>query len=216
MRSKPKPRPSKPWMLSTDPVMTYFGIPSAYWLDLKPYDPVAAAETLTLPMLILQGERDYQVTMTDFQLWQTAWPGTITSRLFRTRRLITCCSAAKVLAPPAGAHFLGATIYIANWISKHLFLPLPRDATRPPTYHSRSLIMANDNTNLSSSHTGAQRCGMLRRPPGADAQGRRDHGRGHARTRIAEEAGAVAVMALERVPVDSSWTGGVAWIPIRA
>ncbi len=60
---------------STDPATTYFGVPAAYWLDLKPYDPVAAAQTLTLPMLILQGERDYQVTMTDFQLWQDGLAG---------------------------------------------------------------------------------------------------------------------------------------------
>lgn len=46
------------------------GAPAAYWLDLRAYDPVATAQTLTLPMLVLQGERDYQVTMTDFGLWQ--------------------------------------------------------------------------------------------------------------------------------------------------
>lgn len=47
----------------------------AYWIDLAAYDPVAVAETLTLPMLILQGERDYQVNMTDFSLWQKALGG---------------------------------------------------------------------------------------------------------------------------------------------
>jgi uncharacterized protein len=60
---------------STDPSKTYLGIPAAYWLDLKQYDPVAVAQTLTLPMLILQGERDYQVTMTDFKLWQDGLAG---------------------------------------------------------------------------------------------------------------------------------------------
>ena len=35
-------------------------------LDLKEYDPAASAKKLGIPMLILQGERDYQVTMTDF------------------------------------------------------------------------------------------------------------------------------------------------------
>jgi hypothetical protein len=48
------------------------GVPVSYWVDLKEYDPAAAAKKLAIPMLILQGERDYQVTMTDFALWKTA------------------------------------------------------------------------------------------------------------------------------------------------
>ncbi len=52
------------------------GVPAAYWLDLKGYDPAAFAKKLAMPMLILQGERDYQVTMTDFGLWKAAVGGT--------------------------------------------------------------------------------------------------------------------------------------------
>ena len=48
------------------------GKPAAYWVDLKGYDPAAAAMKLGIPMLILQGERDSQVTMADFALWKTA------------------------------------------------------------------------------------------------------------------------------------------------
>jgi dienelactone hydrolase len=48
------------------------GVPVAYWVDLKEYDPAAAAKKLGIPMLILQGERDSQVTMADFALWKTA------------------------------------------------------------------------------------------------------------------------------------------------
>ena len=48
------------------------GVPVAYWVDLKGYDPAAAAKKLGIPMLILQGERDYQVTMADFGMWKTA------------------------------------------------------------------------------------------------------------------------------------------------
>jgi dienelactone hydrolase len=51
------------------PVM---GAPVAYWLDLKGYDPAALAKKLALPMLILQGDRDFQVTMKDFALWKAA------------------------------------------------------------------------------------------------------------------------------------------------
>jgi dienelactone hydrolase len=46
--------------------------PASYWAELEKYDPVAAAEKLAIPMLILQGERDYQVTMQDFALWKAA------------------------------------------------------------------------------------------------------------------------------------------------
>jgi dienelactone hydrolase len=42
-----------------------FGVPPAYWLDLRTYDPVAVAAGLGKPMLILQGARDYQVTIPD-------------------------------------------------------------------------------------------------------------------------------------------------------
>ena len=48
------------------------GVPVSYWLDLKDYDAAAAAKQVGIPMLILQGERDYQVTMADFALWKTA------------------------------------------------------------------------------------------------------------------------------------------------
>jgi dienelactone hydrolase len=51
------------------------GVPVAYWLDLKGYDPVALAKKLALPMLILQGERDFQVSMKDFALWKAAVGG---------------------------------------------------------------------------------------------------------------------------------------------
>ena len=46
------------------------GIPTKYWLDLRGYDPAAAAKELPKPLLILQGQRDYQVTMEDFAGWK--------------------------------------------------------------------------------------------------------------------------------------------------
>lgn len=48
------------------------GAPASYWLDLHGYDPPQAARALKRPMLILQGERDYQVTMEDFRRWNAA------------------------------------------------------------------------------------------------------------------------------------------------
>lgn len=49
-----------------------FGGPKSYWVDLAGYDPAEAAKTLTQPLLILQGGRDYQVTMKDFDRWKQA------------------------------------------------------------------------------------------------------------------------------------------------
>jgi dienelactone hydrolase len=49
--------------------------PEAYWHDLEAYSPTQTAATLTLPMLILQGERDYQVTLADLQGWRNAVGG---------------------------------------------------------------------------------------------------------------------------------------------
>jgi uncharacterized protein len=46
--------------------------PESYWRDLDAHKPAEIAKKLTLPMLILQGERDYQVTMADLQGWKDA------------------------------------------------------------------------------------------------------------------------------------------------
>jgi dienelactone hydrolase len=46
--------------------------PPSYWKDLAGYQPAAVAATLKIPMLILQGEADYQVTMEDFAGWKKA------------------------------------------------------------------------------------------------------------------------------------------------
>ena len=46
------------------------GVPAAYWLALRDYRPAETAAKFHRPMLVLQGERDYQVTMTDFDGWK--------------------------------------------------------------------------------------------------------------------------------------------------
>jgi fermentation-respiration switch protein FrsA (DUF1100 family) len=51
------------------------GVPARYWLDLRGYRPSVQAAQLRQPMFIIQGERDYQVTMVDFREWQTALAG---------------------------------------------------------------------------------------------------------------------------------------------
>jgi uncharacterized protein len=51
------------------------GLPVVYWLNLKGYDPAAEARKLNIPILLLQGERDSQVTLKDFDLWKKGLAG---------------------------------------------------------------------------------------------------------------------------------------------
>ncbi|HOP09542.1 MAG TPA: alpha/beta fold hydrolase [Candidatus Methanofastidiosa archaeon] len=51
------------------------GAARAYWEDLSTYDQVEVARGLDTPILVVQGERDYQVTMEDFQLWEYGLSG---------------------------------------------------------------------------------------------------------------------------------------------
>ncbi len=51
------------------------GAPKSYWADLSGYNPVKTARNLTCPFLILQGERDYHVTMVDYEMWIEGLPG---------------------------------------------------------------------------------------------------------------------------------------------
>ncbi|TZF87405.1 alpha/beta hydrolase family protein, partial [Cognatilysobacter lacus] len=48
------------------------GLPAAYWRSIDSIDPVADARALKLPLLLLQGGRDFQVTGADWTLWQAA------------------------------------------------------------------------------------------------------------------------------------------------
>ncbi len=50
-------------------------LPVSYWLDLLNYDQVAEIKKVDQDILILQGERDYQVTMEDYGLWKKALLG---------------------------------------------------------------------------------------------------------------------------------------------
>jgi hypothetical protein len=53
-----------------------FGTHAAYWLDLRGYDPAAAAAELGKPVLVIQGGRDYQATVADdLSRWQAALAG---------------------------------------------------------------------------------------------------------------------------------------------
>jgi uncharacterized protein len=55
--------------------VTLQGVPASYWLDLRDYSPPAEARKLDRPVLVLHGERDYNVTMDAFADWRRALAG---------------------------------------------------------------------------------------------------------------------------------------------
>ncbi len=46
------------------------GLSAKYWQSLINYKPLVEVKKVTIPLLILNGERDYQVTMKEFNLWK--------------------------------------------------------------------------------------------------------------------------------------------------
>ena len=63
---------NSPELMTLPPESPLLGAPAAYSQDLHEYQPEQLAKRLPQPMLILQGGRDYQVTETDFRMWQAA------------------------------------------------------------------------------------------------------------------------------------------------
>jgi fermentation-respiration switch protein FrsA (DUF1100 family) len=62
---------------------TLLGLPVVYFFDLQNYNPVVEAARLQIPLLFLQGERDFQVSMEDFRLWKAGLAGS-QQRSFRS------------------------------------------------------------------------------------------------------------------------------------
>ncbi len=52
-----------------------FGVPGRYWLSMRELAPVETAHKVKQPLLILQGGRDYQSTIEDFEGWKTGLSG---------------------------------------------------------------------------------------------------------------------------------------------
>ena len=46
------------------------GVSASYWYYLNRYDHLKMARKMKCPVLILQGERDYQVTLDDYNIWK--------------------------------------------------------------------------------------------------------------------------------------------------
>lgn len=58
------------------PTGSFANVPQSYWLSLHDYDQLAVAKALRMPMLILQGGSDFQVSPTlDFARWKQVMQG---------------------------------------------------------------------------------------------------------------------------------------------
>ncbi|WP_225732188.1 MULTISPECIES: S9 family peptidase [unclassified Nocardia] len=107
---------------STPPAELPFGYSGGYWLDLREYDQVSTAAALDRPMLVLQGERDYQITVdTDLALWRKglAHRDNVTFRVYPADD--HCFYPGEGPSTPAGyevpQHFDPAVIAdIAHWL----------------------------------------------------------------------------------------------------
>ena len=101
------------------------GAPAAYWLDLRAHDPVTEAKTLKMPILILQGGRDYQVTHLDFNRWKQGLAASpnVSFKLYpELNHLFTSGEGKSTPQEYEKAAHVSATVVsdIANWIlSRH-------------------------------------------------------------------------------------------------
>jgi acetyl esterase/lipase len=57
------------------PAGYYLGAPIGYYRDLEAVDGPALMASLNIPCLVLQGSRDYQVTLEDYALWEKSLRG---------------------------------------------------------------------------------------------------------------------------------------------
>lgn len=58
-------------LASASPKELPLGVPASWWLSERDYAPLSTAKQLKKPLLLLQGDRDFQVTATDFALWKS-------------------------------------------------------------------------------------------------------------------------------------------------
>jgi len=110
---------------------------AAYWLDLRGYDPPSLASTLSSPLLILQGGRDYQVTTTAFERWKTALKDreNVTFKLYPDLNHLFIAGKGK--STPSEYQRLGHIAVdvitdVAEWVKR----PRLDLGAQPPLYHS--------------------------------------------------------------------------------
>jgi dienelactone hydrolase len=96
-----------------------FGLPPSLWLELRDYDPVATAAKLDLPILVLQGGRDYQVTVADdLPAWRDGLPHAAVKILEADNHLFFPGTGPSTLADYQSPHHVDpeALTTILNWL----------------------------------------------------------------------------------------------------
>lgn len=120
-----------------------FGVPPAYWLNMHGYDPAEAAAALRKPILIVQGGRDYQVTVADdLSRWQTALNHRpdVTIRIYEAdNHLFFPCTGPSSPAEYEPAQHMDQAVVadIADWLTS-VQPPQPAPATPGPASPSVS------------------------------------------------------------------------------
>ena len=104
------------------PEGSFGGAPQSWWLSLHDYDQVATAKTLSMPILILQGGGDFQVSpKNDFDAWKRALAGrpNVTFHLYPgLSHLFTLAGKTLTTADYAKPEHVDPVVIqdIANWI----------------------------------------------------------------------------------------------------
>lgn len=80
---------------------TLLGAPAEYWASLDEMAPVKHALKYERPMLIVQGGRDYQVSMKDFGIWKKKLAGRKNVTLKKFKKLDHLLTAGKGKSSPA-------------------------------------------------------------------------------------------------------------------
>ncbi len=102
--------------------LNLMGMPAKYLLDLKDYRPTEMAKSLNRPILVLHGERDYQVTMEDFNNWEQALSSEDNTTLKSFTNLNHLFMAGEGISTP-DEYFLKNNVsqevidFISNWIA---------------------------------------------------------------------------------------------------
>jgi dienelactone hydrolase len=97
------------------------GMPAKYWISLRSLDPAPTAGKLNCRVLVLQADRDYQVTLEDFSLFEKALAGKPKATLKRFANLNHLFMEGTGKATPAEyektGHVAGEVIdTIADWL----------------------------------------------------------------------------------------------------
>jgi fermentation-respiration switch protein FrsA (DUF1100 family) len=99
------------------------GMPPAYLISVRALDPAGTAGKLTCRVLVLHGNRDYQVTLDDFTLFEKALAGKSTATLRRFANLNHLFMEGQGKATPAEYEKPGhvseeVIVLIAGWVKQ--------------------------------------------------------------------------------------------------